>query len=362
MPKRRTDSELDEPTIRTPPQGMRIGPLVPALDLIRREGLLVEQVCALADIAVSLFDDPDAIISYESAGLFLQKAARLTGLPCFGLLVGAAGTPSSMGLVGFLIQHAPTLGAAVHDLALYLHHQGRRGVPILDRAREVIALGYTVMDVSAPGMGQLIELALALWDRTLRKLLGDDWRAGEVLLSRSRPDDVAPYRRVFDAPLRFDSEVNALLLPTSLMDRRIKGADPALYRYLKRQIETAEAMNSRPFVEDVSRAIRLSLRQGAPTADDVARALGLNKRTLTRRLAAEDSTFSELLSGIRFDMAKRLLLSSTMPLSEIALLLGYSEASAFTRAFRDWSGESPQQWRSVHRALDLRDLLLDSAR
>ena len=96
----------------------------------------------------------------------------------------------------------------------------------------------------------------------------------------------------------------------------------------------------------VENAIAPLLPHGKARADEIARQLGMSPRTLARRLASEGLTFAGILSELRGDLAKRYLQEEDLPISEIAWLLGYQEVSAFTHAFKRWTGKTPREARS----------------
>ncbi|WP_460448683.1 AraC family transcriptional regulator [Alsobacter sp. SYSU BS001988] len=325
---------------------MRVGPLAAASDVLADFGRTLEDACRASGVSARLLRDPDSVISFEDCGRFLQAGAALSGAPHFGLLVGVAATPSSLGLVGFLAQHAPTVRSALANLSAFMHHQGRGLLILVDEKDDVVTLNCMVLHAQVTGLVQTSEMALGVAWTTLKAICGPDWRAIQVYLSRSRPEEAGPYRNLLEAPVRFDSEEAGIEFPTSWLDRPVPGSDKALYRFLRGQIEAAEELTEHSMSEEVSRIIRTRLQDSDLSVDAVAAAMSFNRRTLSRRLAAEGVSFSSLLAAVRYDVAKRLLRSTAIPLSEIALSLGYSEASAFTRAFREWSGASPQQWRT----------------
>ena len=91
--------------------------------------------------------------------------------------------------------------------------------------------------------------------------------------------------------------------------------------------------------------LRAGIARGVASGDDVARRLHLSRRTLNRRLKAEGTTFQRVLDEVRFELARKLLADARLPITEVSECLGYTTASAFTRAFRRWSGRSPAGWR-----------------
>jgi AraC-like DNA-binding protein len=168
----------------------------------------------------------------------------------------------------------------------------------------------------------------------------------DVFLIRAKPADPTPYQRFFQAPVRFGAETTVLAFSSGLLARRIDRADPDLRRLLVRQIEQLESTVPSNFSGWVRRIAAMRIADGDCSIDHVARIIGINKRTLNRRLSAEGTSFRQLLEETRLQAAQQMLADNSIPLAQIAVALGYSEASAFTRAFQRWCGVYPLEWRS----------------
>jgi len=184
----------------------------------------------------------------------------------------------------------------------------------------------------------------------LRELVGADFRPTEVLVGHGEPENVRPFRGLFRAPLRFDAERYALVFSSAWLHRRLRGDDPELRRMLQKQVDAQEARRRDDFPELVRRVLRPALLTGHAQAGRVAALFAMHARTLRRRLSAFDTSFRELLEESRYELARQLLEDSRMEVSQVAAALAYSEPSAFTRAFRRWSGTSPSRWRRKARA------------
>jgi AraC-like DNA-binding protein len=112
--------------------------------------------------------------------------------------------------------------------------------------------------------------------------------------------------------------------------------------------EPSSAQDISPLAEDLRRVLRTELLKGTCSANSIARLFSMHRRTMSRHLNAEGLAFRRLANQIRFEIACELLENTDMTLSQVAAVLRYSEQSAFTRAFRRWSGQSPSAWRSSH--------------
>jgi AraC-like DNA-binding protein len=158
--------------------------------------------------------------------------------------------------------------------------------------------------------------------------------------------DPEPYRRHFRAPLRFNQESAVIVFPAQDLDRRIAGADPMLRALLEERVSQMKGVQGSEFSDDIRRLLRTRLTSNRCSADDIADLLAMHRRTLSRHLKSSGMGYRAITNEIRFEIARQLLQDTQVPLAQIAAALGFSEASAFTRAFRRWSGQTPTAWRS----------------
>jgi AraC-like DNA-binding protein len=314
--------------------------------LLRSFGADPDEVIRQADIDPRLFDDENNVISYAAFGRLLTRCVARTRCPQFGLLVGQRGTLSTIGPVGGLLQHSPTMGDALGALVEHLHLHDRGAVPTLTVSREVAMLGYAIYQPDIESPDQISDMAMAIAVNILRALCGGDWGPDEVLLPRHAPADPGPYRRFFQAPVRFDQETAALVFPVRWLDHRIAGADPVFHQVFVAFVQDLEAVAEKDWKENLRRLLRTELLTNQCSAATVADRLAVHHRTLSRHLHADGTGYRRLVDEARFQIARQLLVHTGMPLAQIAAALGYSEASAFTRAFRRWSGQTPTAWRT----------------
>ncbi len=281
---------------------------------------------------------------------------RRTGCLHFGLSVGQLGGLASLGPLGLLIQHAPDVGSALQELVSYLHVHDRGAAPSLDVDQAATAcLSYSIYGPGVETADQIADGAMAVAFNIMKSLCGAEWLPTEVTLPRRKPSDTSPYQRFFHVPVRFDSEQAALMFPTDWLGRKLPGANEELHRFIEAQLKEKAIERGLEFSEQVRGVLRTQLTQGRLSVERVSDLFGIHRRTLSRRLKTEGTSFDEILTQVRFEIASQLIADTDMPLSQIAAALDYSEASAFTRAFRRWSGHSPTDWRLERRKSKLRD-------
>ena len=326
---------------------VRIGTAMAIPDVLRSLGVDPGSVLAEAGWSLDLFDDPDRLVSYRSRSRMVSACIAATKCPHFGLLVGQRTRLSSLGLVGALVKYEADLGMALHSLVQYFHLLARGGLPTMVVRGNVATFGYATYLPGAEAVDQLGDAFLALALNIVRELYREDWRPSEVLFAHRKPADVAPFRLLFRAPLRFDAEQYALVFPADALRRRIANANADILRLLKPQIDAAGAAQGNEFPEQIRRFLRTAVLTHQAQAEQVAALFSMHRRTLNRHLNASGTTFRQLLEESRFEVARQLLDNSGLQVAQIATSLDYHDASAFTRAFRRWSGKTPAVWRAA---------------
>lgn len=320
----------------------RVGPLV------ELPGLLRELGCDPTEFVASGGFDPGVLGDLENRGPFvamgrlLHACAVRTGCEHFALMLGLRTRLSHLGLPGQLVRYSPTVAAAIRTFAVYQHLNNQGMATFLLAKDGVATLGSVVLQKGAEHVEQIYDFSAAAMLAIMRELSGPFWRPERVVFSHLKPADIGPYRGAFQAPCRFNSEWTALVFPASVLDHRLATADAEQLRTLEGQ---ASARDDLDLVFRLRRALRVLLLNQSVSGDQVARLLLMHRRTLNRRLKAEGTTFQRLLDEIRFEAACQLLDVARIPITEIAASLGYAETSAFSRAFRRWSGATPLQRR-----------------
>jgi len=306
----------------------------------------LEAFWGATDLTPQMLADGDARISAAQFCVAWAEALRLTGNRTLPLAIAGATPPGAFGIVEYVCRSAPTLGEALRQWVRYLN--------LLDDAVTVglvvegdRALLRVERESEAPAPASH-ELCWALVARHARELTTRPFRVIAVELAHRAPPDVAPYRAWFDAPVVFDAATTQLVLPASALDAALVSADPALLAILTRAAdELAKQTPSDPLLTaQVKRALGEALRSDDAGVDAIAKRLGLTGRSLQRRLEDEGTTFKQVREDVRRELAQRYL-DDGLAIAEISFLLGFSEPSAFFRAFKRWTGQTPLEARAA---------------
>jgi len=320
---------------------------IPAV--LRNFGHDPSEILLEAGLDRTLFDDSDNLIPLSGLGRLLAICVARTSCEEFGLLVGQRAGLHSLRLAGLLARYAPDVGTSLQRLAEYMHlHHG--GTLSVERsAAGTATLSYDIHQPNVPSTDQIGDGTLAVLFNILRELCGPDWRPIEVHLSRGRPGNLEPYEALFRAPLRFGTGPNAIVFSSVWLGRRLPELDAELQRLIKRQLDEIEARHGDSFPDQVRSVLRAALLTQHASADEVAALFSMHSRTLNRRLRKFDTSFRDLVDEVRYEISRQILNGTWLDVAEIASALGYADASAFTRAFRRWSGTTPGAWRAGRR-------------
>ena len=320
----------------------RVGPLVVIPGLLREFNADPSKVLASAGLALTALDNMENQIPYVAMGQLFRECVMKTGCPHFGLLAGQRMGLSHLGLPGQLVRHSPTLEDALRTFVVY-HQLNSQGMTLyLFEQRDVVVVGSAIYQKGTTQVEQIYDGTIAMTCNVMRELFGPRWAPESVLFARAKPANVAPYRRFFFAPSRFDCERTALVFGAHWLRRPMPEANPRLLRMLEREARERIGIN---LVLRLRRTLRTLLLAGKSSSDEAAQLLSMHRRTLNRHLQAQGTSFQKVLDEVRFESARQLLDATRIPLDEIATSLGYSEASAFSRAFRRWSGAPPSRHR-----------------
>ena len=326
---------------------VRIGGTLALPAVLRSLGADPARVLAEAGFDPKLFDDPDNLVSYAARGRLLAHCAETTGCQHLGLLVGEHGGLHTLGLVGLLVKYSPDVGTALRSLVRHTHLHVRGARTTLAMDGDSAMLSYEIHQPRVEATDQTGDGAIAVLFNIMRTLCGPAWKPAEIQFAHRKPENVGPFRRFFRAPLIFDAEQYAVAFAADWLNRSLPGADAELHRLLQKQIDALETRHGDDFPEQVRSVLRSTLVTGHATADRVAALFSMHARTLNRRLNVFGIGFQELVDEGRFEIARQMLEDSAMPVSQIAAMLDYADASAFTRAFRRWSGTTPARWRAT---------------
>ena len=298
-----------------------------------------------AGIDRELFADPDNLITYAARDRLFRQCVSRTGCQYFGLLVGQRMNLKALGLVGLLMRTSPNAGRALVSIVNLLHLHSQGAVMALRVDEDVAMLTYDAFEPGLEATDQTGAGAVAMMLNVMRTLCGPDFRPIEASFGHRRPADIEPFRKFFKVPLYFDAEHYALVFSRDWLDVRPPGADDELQQLLQKQVDVLESRYSLAFPDQVRQVLRSALITGYFSESEIAALFSMHSHTFRRRLDASATSFHELVDECRFEMAREMLLNTSLSVSEISASMGYSRASSFIRAFRRWSGLTPGEWR-----------------
>jgi AraC-like DNA-binding protein len=321
-------------------------PVVPGRVLVRTVaglrliGIDVQPVLERIELRVEELGDQMIPLSRLQA--LLEAAVRSSGESGIGLRLAEQVRPETYEVFGCLLAASATLGEAVlratrlislatSNVRLSFHHAG-------DRASLNVEPLYPELIHR-----EAVEFMLGASHVLARRITGLELAPLEVQFAHAAPPDTSHHERLFAAPLRFRCASNALVFDGSLLDVPVRSHDSSLSAALQHQAE--QLILREPavgFAAEVRAALAKELRGGEPTAARLAAALDVHPKTLARRLRNEGTTFRHLLDELRLQLAESYLRQPNLSVDEVAFLLGYSERSAFHRAFRRWTGRAPR--------------------
>lgn len=292
-------------------------------------------------------DDPDARLAPRAGARIWEQAMVVTGDGELGLHLAEAAPISAFDMHGYAILSSRTLRDAYKRACRYQHLINEGTELTYEEGDGVVGLRHARRDGGAVPR-QPAEFLATAWVRLGRLVTGTTWRPRRVFFAHDRPSNIGEHQRVFGVSPHFASGQNAIQLDPTVVELTNERADPHLADLLDRY---AASMPPRPVVATTAARVRQWLVEqhgnGAPVAGQAARALAMSERTLHRRLREEDTTYRQVLEGFRHETAVSLLAERRHSIAEVAFLLGYSEISAFYRAFRRWTGQSPAAFRDT---------------
>ncbi|MCR6632372.1 MAG: AraC family transcriptional regulator [Magnetospirillum sp.] len=290
--------------------------------------------------------DPKLALDLGAYVGMMEEAAGETGNDNFGLWYGQQFKPAMLGLIGEVALASPTLGAAVSNLAqLFPYHQQATETRLV-RDGDLLRLEYRILDGRILSRRQDAELTMGMFANVFRHCLGAGWTPEEVHCEHPRPEGWREHERAFDAPVHFGQRTNAVVFRDLDLDRPMPEGDLGrLTRLRDELVRVAGGTGAVGFLDRVKGEVRSRLPDGTPAVEEVAEALGLARWTLQRRLADHGLSYSDVVDQVRRDLACLHLRQPHVAVAEIGFMLGYSEVSAFSRAFRRWQGVSPQAYR-----------------
>ncbi|RYB93877.1 AraC family transcriptional regulator [Nocardioides oleivorans] len=299
--------------------------------------------------------DPSALHSDEllvperAVASALELGARRTDCPDLGLRVAARQELSMLGPLALALQSSATVGDALECCSRYLSVHSR-SVGLTVEADPYGDKGVVALRWNVPGGGDLAtvqatDLSLGFAHGALRSVTGEGYGLRTVDLPHEPVADPETYRAYFGTEVRFRRPAALLRVPSSLMRQPVAGEDAVLKQLAIAYLDRLSPSGPGLVAARVRTAVAQALGTSPVTITAIADLFSVHPRTLQRQLAREDTSFVDVVDGVRKEAAQKYLRGTDLPFAQVAALLDLSEHSVLTRCCRRWWDETPTQVR-----------------
>lgn len=317
------------------------------LRYLDKKGLNAERALLGAGLSRHQLLRSNISLSVASQYQFLELAAAEAGDQLLGLHIAAEMDPRSIGILFYLAGSARTVSKALDNLARYSKTTNEALVVEISQGKDEVTLAIRHVQEFDEPTRQFFEL-IALWFiRALHAQTNRHFNPVRVTFTHARTSDLREVHHLLQCPVDFAQTVDSCVLPQRVMDLRIVSGDHHLLQILTAYAD--DLLATRRSVSGLQSMVVNQLIDQLPSGESraaaVAQRLNMSPRSLTRRLADEGTSFSEILERVRQRLASRYLADGRMSLQQIAWQLGYSELAAFTHAYKRWTGTTPRRAR-----------------
>jgi AraC-like DNA-binding protein len=312
-------------------------------DLVAKLGAEPSVILGRAGLGPDVLSRSDEWVSFRSVVIAYETAALATNCGNFGIQLAGRRDLSFMGPMVLIFKYSKNLEQGLSSCIKYVRAHNTGYTPILDVGRETASWQIKMDERLRAHADQWIEESLLTAINLTRIFLGESYLPQAVYFKHAQIEGT-DYERSFGNTIKFQAPFDGIILNREDLKSTNPVDDQELYRFLLEYLDSRVLRAG----EDLSAAVRSLLLKLIPTGkfsvNVLADQLGMHRRTLQRRLSDAGLSYAELLDDCRSRMARRYLLSSNLPMSNLAHMLGYSDQSAFNHAFRRWHGMTPSQW------------------
>ena len=320
--------------------------------LLEMYGLDARAMFEQHGIKPSLLSNPDARIPARTWELLAREAAAQISDPAFGLLAARCWHPSNLGALGFAWLSSSSLRTGLGRLERYWRLLGEASAARLEESSAGLTVVLTGQRIDPESTDILTDFTMSILVDMCRMNAGSSLRPVTVHLQRERPKGAAVYRRHFGCAVHFGADEDSFTLSRRDVDRPLPTSNRQIAANLERMLtERLASLDKRNVVARCQARLFDQLMSGEVSEDAMAEQLHMSRRTLQRKLAEADLTFQKLVDDTRRDLAMRHLDDPRHSITDVTFLLGFSQQSAFTRAFRRWTGMSPSEYRVQRSAI-----------
>jgi len=299
---------------------------------------------AAAGASAESLRDPEAPVPLAMVFAAWEAVLRALRDPAFPVTFARSFSLEDYPVLGFAVMTAPSGREAIARLVRFGELVTTSGRWEVEERDDTLRFSWVRPGARTLGMRVTNESAVAELLQTTRQLLGTELRAFGASFRHRAPASVHAHDEHFGAPVRWGADEDGVVLPRALLDLVPRLANPGLSAYFEGRARSriAQARTDETLAERVSRVVAEDLADSEPSLTRAAKRLGTSERTLRRALASDGVSFRTLVEDVRKTRAEALLADGRTSLAEVALVLGFSELSAFSRAFKRWTGRSPR--------------------
>lgn len=334
------------------PQNLPFNHVNYAMDVVTSHGFDIWPSLEAANLAKAVREGSMSEVSRSDYFRFIEHVFDHTDIPGFGLSFGQKFGPVDYGVLGYAFISSPTLGAALRTFLRFQQIVGSDGSfreELHVVGEEAIIQIYS--NLLREDLNRFeVEEALGQWSATAAIVMQENqqFEFSKVHLTFPRPDYAALLQEQLGCPVSYEQSANQIYFPKALLGERFTMANEVTTQICAQQCEILlKNMRSKGgLVEDVRRLI-INRPGEMPTPDELASRLNISNRTLRRRLKDEGTSFKDIQNEVRMGTAQEYLRQTNLSIQEIAYNLGYSEVSNFHRAFKNWSHQTPGDYREL---------------
>ena len=316
-------------------------------EIARKVGLDPARMLAGCRLPAKCLHDAELKIPLDAARTLLETSAERSGVEAFGLLMAETRRLSNLGPVGLLVREQPTLRLGIDALMRHSRKLNAALFLTIEESGDVVVLREELIVGDGGSVRQSTELAIGVAFRMLRTFLGPLWKPRRVCFAHDPPRDRSVHERIFGRNVEFGHDFNGIVCDRRDLEAPNPDADPDMARYAGQLIAADTPVD---IVAQVRELVVTLLASGRCTIEIVAQHLGIDRRTVHRRLAGAGDTFSGIVDAVRRELAERYVGNGVRSLAEISSLLGFAAPSGFTRWYRKQFDRPPSRRRTRPRS------------
>jgi AraC-like DNA-binding protein len=326
---------------------VRAGTLAGYAELAR--SLHLDVATFLRGVGLHRFDltDVDTLIPAGAVTELLERSAAAARIEDFGLRLASIRNLAHIGPVGLLVREEPTVGHAIRAAENYLRRYSDAIDFHLSEHADIAMLRVQYLAATQGHTRQATELLVGTVHRVISALAGTAWAAENISFAHPHPASRTIHESFFRTRTLFDNNFNGFILRASDLSAPVRTAGMAMPHYMKQFVEEVVAQPANTIDATVRQVVFSLLPSGRCSSKAVASHLGVDRKTINRRLLAHDATYSAIVNDVRIELARRHIRTGQRSLTETAQLLGFSGLATFSRWFRNEFGMSATSWRKT---------------